>query len=128
MANLKPGDRVDVRVRECSIVGPYMDCDEIKTLEIVAKDHLGYYLYVPSYYHIKGKVIADQYQSKKLGINKKFVGEYIVYAQESVIYKVNYILDGQTCAKCAEFCRMASPNQEDGTMICWACRANPYWG
>jgi hypothetical protein len=30
--------------------------------------------------------------------------------------------DGCTCKKCKEFFEYAEPNQEDGTLICWACR------
>ena len=31
--------------------------------------------------------------------------------------------DGMDCAKCGNFYPYAEPNQEDGTMICYACRA-----
>jgi len=30
--------------------------------------------------------------------------------------------DGCFCKKCKEFFEYAEPNQEDGTLICWACR------
>ena len=30
--------------------------------------------------------------------------------------------EGCTCKKCKEFFEYAEPNQEDGTLICWACR------
>ena len=30
--------------------------------------------------------------------------------------------DGCNCKKCKEFFEYAEPNQEDGTLICWACR------
>lgn len=30
--------------------------------------------------------------------------------------------DGCTCKKCKTFYEYAEPNQEDGTLICWACR------
>lgn len=30
--------------------------------------------------------------------------------------------EGCTCKKCREFFEYAEPNQDDGTMICWACR------
>lgn len=30
--------------------------------------------------------------------------------------------DGCSCKKCKEFFEFAEPNQEDGTLICWACR------
>lgn len=30
--------------------------------------------------------------------------------------------DGCDCTKCKTFFEFAEPNQEDGTLICWACR------
>ena len=30
--------------------------------------------------------------------------------------------DGCNCKKCKEFYPQAEPNQDDGTLICWACR------
>lgn len=30
--------------------------------------------------------------------------------------------EGCSCKKCKEFFEYAEPNQEDGTLICWACR------
>ena len=35
-------------------------------------------------------------------------------------------LDGSTCKKCKDYCRMAQPNQEDGSFICFSCRNNPW--
>jgi len=29
---------------------------------------------------------------------------------------------GRTCKKCETFYEYAEPNQDDGTLICWACR------
>lgn len=126
MAKLKPGDRVDCRVKQATIVSPYKDYDEMRTFEIVAGDKHGYYLYVPSYIHIKNQVKADKYQCEHLGINKKFLGENIVYIQENLICRISSILDGMSCSKCGDFFQMAEPNQEDGTLICYACRFNPY--
>jgi hypothetical protein len=126
MAKLKPGDRVDCRVKQAAIVSPYKDYDEIKTFEIVAVDKHGYYLYVPSYYSLKTSVKADKSQCKHLGIDKKFLDENIVYIQENMIARINSILDGMVCSKCKDFFQMASPNQPDGTLICYACRFNPY--
>jgi hypothetical protein len=30
--------------------------------------------------------------------------------------------DGCTCVKCQQFFEFAEPNQDDGTLVCWACR------
>lgn len=32
--------------------------------------------------------------------------------------------DGCNCKKCKTYYEFAEPNQEDGTLICWACRNN----
>ena len=53
MAKIKPGDRIDCRVKEAEIVSPYQAYDKIITFEIVAVDAHGYYLYVPSYISLK---------------------------------------------------------------------------
>lgn len=126
MAKLKPGDRVDCRVKEATVVSPYKDYDEIKTFEIVAEDKYGYYIYVPPYYNIKGTSKADKYRCKQLRIDSKFLGVDILYIQENMIARIASVLDGMHCANCGEFHAMAGPNQENGTLICYSCRFNPY--
>ena len=128
MAKLKPGDRVACRVKSNVIVSPYNpDYDEVVTLDIVAKDKsTGYYLYVPCYRLLKGSVTVDKSLCKQYGIDHKFLGEQVILIQVSAIYKISSILDGCFCANCHEFFQMAEPNQEDGTLICWSCRQNPY--
>lgn len=34
--------------------------------------------------------------------------------------------DGMLCQKCKLFYEFAEPNQDDGSMICYSCRKNPY--
>lgn len=34
--------------------------------------------------------------------------------------------DGMLCTKCNSFYEFAEPNQEDGSLICYSCRNNPY--
>jgi hypothetical protein len=34
--------------------------------------------------------------------------------------------DGMLCKKCSVFFEFAEPNQEDGSLICYSCRNNPY--
>ena len=126
MTKLKPGDRVDCRVKASTIVSPYKSYDEIKTFEIVATDNHGFYLYVPHYYALKGTSIADQYQCKVLGIDKKFLNESIIYVRGNMIASVHETMDGLSCKICREFYQYASSNQSDGTLICYSCRQNPY--
>src|SRR5258706_13528155 len=126
MTKLKPGDRVDCRVKASTIVSPYKSYDEIKTFEIVAIDNHGYYLYVPHYYALKGTSIANKHQCKALGIDKKFLDEHIVYIQENMVAHVHDKMDGLSCKICREFFQYAASNQSDGTLICYSCRQNPY--
>ena len=34
--------------------------------------------------------------------------------------------DGMFCKRCQSFYQFAEPNQEDGTLLCYTCRSNPY--
>ena len=34
--------------------------------------------------------------------------------------------DGFFCKQCGEYYRMAEPNQQDGSLICYSCRTNLY--
>jgi len=34
--------------------------------------------------------------------------------------------DGLICQKCKDFFEFAEPNQEDGSLICYSCRKDPY--
>lgn len=127
MTKLNPGDRIDCRIRLNTIINSYNpDYDEVRTFEIVSKDKTGYYIFVPNYLMIKGSVEADKYLCQKLKIDKKFLNEQIIYIQEGMILKIKSILDGCICVKCKDFYYWAEPNQEDGTLICWSCKENPY--
>lgn len=126
MVRLKAGDRVDCRVKSNVIVSPYKEYDEVRTFEIVAVDKTGYYLFVPHYVILKNSTLADKYQCHNLGIDGRFLDEQIVYIQDNLIARISSKLDGMSCAICHEFHPMAESNQEDGTMICWSCRNNPY--
>lgn len=126
MTKLKPGDRVDCRVKASTIVSPYKSYDEIETFLVVAVDDDGCYLYVPHYYYLKGTFVADKYDCKTLDIDKKFDGENIVYILESLITGIHERPQGLVCVKCKEFYLYAEPNRGDGTLICFSCRRNPY--
>jgi hypothetical protein len=125
MTRLKPGDRIDVRIKSATIVAPYSNYDEIKTFEIVSTDEYGYFLYIPHYFYLKETVIAHKSRCQKFGIDKKFIDENIVYIMENMICHVHEHLDGMKCCKCNEFYHYASPNQENETLICWNCRQYP---
>jgi hypothetical protein len=123
MTKLKPGDRVNCKIKADSIVSPYAgDYDETRTFEIIGKDQYGYYLYVPIYMYLKDAAPIDQDACDFLQINEKYIGEQIVYIAESMICKITSKIDGCSCSRCKEFFHMAEPNQPDGSMICWQCR------
>jgi len=126
MTQLKPGDRINCRIKQGIIVSPYKDYDEMKTFEIVAVESHGYYLFVPSYYSLKGTRKLEKNQAVLLEIERRFVGEEITYIDGNLVHSINFILDGMKCCQCHEFFIMAEPNQEDGTLICYSCRFNPY--
>jgi hypothetical protein len=123
---LKPGDVVSCRVRSAAIVSPYRTYDEIISFVIVAVDEHGYYLFVPYYLLLKETMIADQYKCRALGIDKRYLDENIIYIQENLIAAITSEQDGMACRVCKEFFPYAEANQEDGTLICFSCRANPY--
>lgn len=127
MTKFKPGDRVDCCVKWNEIINPYSaDYEEIIPFEIIAADSSGYYLFVPCYRMIRKSVIVTSLLARREKINKKFIDEQTVYIQESLIFKINTVLDGLFCACCNDFFAMAAPNQEDGSLICFSCRSNPY--
>jgi hypothetical protein len=126
MAKLKPGDRVDCRVKNAIIVSPYKNYDEIKTFQIIAVDAYGYYLYVPEYYALKNTLRISSRLSKELNIDLKFLNEQFVYISSDLVAQIRSIFDSVMCAHCKEFFPMAEPNQEDGTLICYNCRLDPY--
>jgi hypothetical protein len=124
MVSLKPGDRVDVRIRDNVIVKPIEKYDKIKSLEIVSADSFGYYLFVPHYLYLNGSSVADAHRCKKMSINLRFVDEQIIYIVEALIAK-SEPQDGMCCGHCQDHVLMAAANQPDGkTFICWACRNN----
>lgn len=126
MVVLKPGDRINCRIKDGEIVGAYKEYDETKTFEIVAIGDYGFYLFVPAYYSIKQTVPIDNYRLKKMSIDARFLHEEMIHITENMVYQIVQKLDGMPCSICKEFFPMAEANQENGTLICYACRQNPY--
>ena len=127
MTKLKPGDRVNCRIKDNVIVSPYQgDHEETRTFEVIGKDPYGYYLFVPNYMFLKDSVMIDDDACAFLLIEDRFIGEQVIYINENMICKVSSQIDGCACTRCREFFHMAEPNQENGTLICWQCRNNPY--
>lgn len=127
MVILKPGDRVNCRLKGIEIVSANHDYDETKAFEIVAVGEYGYYLFVPVYYTVKDTVPIDKYRLNKLMIDDRFLGEDMVYIGEDMVYQVVQQLDGLNCSSCREFFPMAIANQEDDTLVCYTCRQDPMY-
>ena len=125
MGKLKPGDRISCKIRSGHVVNAYeSDWEEKRTFEIVAADNRGYYIYVPHYVYLKGGLKINEYNSKNYGIDKKFIGEVILYISENSVVDVETKADGLNCVNCKEFYPMAEC--EDFVFICWLCRNYPY--
>jgi hypothetical protein len=125
---LKAGDRVSCKLKQSVIVSPYDSYDDIRIFEIIGVDFNmeGYYLFVPSYIFLKNSAKIDNYNFKKLNINSKYIDEEYVFITEKLVCEVSFILKGASCKKCQIYSEYAEPNQDDGTLICYSCRANPY--
>jgi len=127
VSRLKPGDTIICHVRDLQIISPYAEYYDSFTFEILSSDNTGYFVYVPDYIVLKGTTKIDKNNIRALGINKKFIGCFVVYVPDSVIVCVKTILDGEVCKECNEFYHQAEPNQEDGSMICWNCKNYPHY-
>jgi hypothetical protein len=124
--SLKRGDKVEVHLKENEIVNRYRIFDEARVFEIVATDNEGYCLYVPHYLFVKETIVADITRCLRLEIDPKFLNENIVYVLEDFVISVKSILDGMSCKICQDFFAYAEGNQEDGSLICFSCRSNPW--
>jgi hypothetical protein len=126
MLKLKPGDRIECRIRAGIIRNSFDEYDDTKTFEIVATDNEGYYLYVPHYMCLNEGSKASEARCRSLGIDKAFIGENVTYVLASYICRVVSEIDGMKCSRCRDFFGMAASNQKDGTFMCKACKENPY--
>lgn len=140
--NPAPIDSVDYRVDDivvCKtknnrpILRMEKDFDEKISLKIVgvkiSKYSVPEYaLYIPDYE--TGRIKPDGKISKKtifdFNIEEKFLNDWVIMVRASQIFKHEFVADGISCGSCGDYFSMGGPNQEDGTMICYACRQNPW--
>ena len=127
MNKLKAGDKVCCRIRDNRIVLAYADYDTERSFEIIASDTRGYYIYIPEYFNIYGTIHISPKDIKLLNIKNKFLDCTMMYIVSTMIVKIQSILDGCFCCKCNEFYNYAKPNQDDKTLICFACRKYPIY-
>lgn len=125
MGKLKPGDRVLCKIKSGQVINAYADdWDDKAVFEIVSVDNRGYYIYIPHYMFIKGGLKVNEHNQKTHHIDKRFIGEIILYITENSIVNVESCADGLTCDKCKEFYPMAQTDKK--VFICWVCRNYPY--
>lgn len=127
MVRLKPGDRVEVRLKSNTIVSSHKEYDELQIFEIIATDDTGYYLYIPHHTYVVGEAVLDASKTRHLGVDWRFYDEKFFYISENMINGIKSEIDGMTCVRCKDFYKMAAANQPDGTLICWSCRKYPFW-
>lgn len=46
----------------------------------------------------------------------------VVWVPSEKVFITAVKYEGSTCTKCNDFARMAEPNQDDGTFMCYSCR------
>lgn len=105
MTRLKPGDRVNCRLKGGEIIIAYKEGDETKTFEIVALGDYGYYLFVPQYYSVKDTIPINAYRLKKMNIDPRFLNEEMIHINENMVCQIVQRLTG--CP--APYARSSSP-------------------
>lgn len=126
MSRLKQGDVIICKLKLGKLVNSYASFDDKRRFEIIGLDNQGYCLFSPSYYNMLDTCRITNFDCKNYCINAKFVGDDMLYIVDTQVFSVDTILDGMHCKRCKQFYQMARANQEDGTLICYSCKDNPY--
>lgn len=123
-----PGDKVVCRIKEGVIVNSYDDDWESEVIfEIICIYEDGYLIYIPTNFFLKDSLTLTKENFKKFNVDKKFIDSEVYYITDYRIVKLHTKIDGMCCAKCGEFSGYAAANREDGTFVCWSCKAYPYY-
>lgn len=127
------GDHVVCKLREGSIVARHERSEGKITLTIAGRIMLDentweYVAYVPEYEAsgIKSTFKIRPELAKRYGMHTKYVGEFGITLRKNNIIRISRRQDGMSCSNCDEFYDKAEANQEDGSLVCWSCRQNPY--
>jgi hypothetical protein len=132
--DLTYGDVVTCKIRGNTIVQVMADKSDIELqFEIIGYSFSdGFYiLHVPKYYDIRNSWKIEKEHLDDLFIKRRYLEKKAVAIKQDKIvrYQKNGShLDGMNCAKCKKFYHMAQANQQNGSLICWSCRDNPYRG
>jgi hypothetical protein len=127
------GDHVVCKIREGVILARHERCPDLITLTIVGRilleqDTWEYVAYVPEYeaLGVKSAFKIKPDLAKRYGMHPKYIGEFGISLRKNNIVRISHRPDGMCCINCEEFYDKAEPNQEDGTLVCYSCRQNPY--
>lgn len=97
------------------------------SLEIVAEIEDAYLAFVPVTANLRRGFIYDaKMQRRYPEVDQRFCDSHLIIITESDITRLVQRYDGVCCSQCDEFYAMAEGNQEDGTLICYLCRQNPW--
>lgn len=128
-----PGDHVVCKIKDGSIIARHERCEDRITLTIAGRIMLDentweYVAYVPEYEAagMKSTFRIRPELARRYGAHPKFIGELGISLRKNNIIKISHRADGMNCINCDEFYDKAEPNQEDGTLVCYSCRQNPY--
>lgn len=130
----KPGDMVQVRIKDKQILNLNSKEGNLISVKLLA---------IELRYSKEYLVLLDVYQSYNIDIEdwsdstgydvipdlSPYDKKDVCWVDQSLIstqMHINSSVDGCSCSKCNDFARMASPNQDDGTFICYGCRSNPW--
>lgn len=75
---------------------------------------------------LRGTTVHFSWLIREMSTNVDLVS--LLDAMESYVIDIRQHnkIDGMFCCKCGRFSAFAEANQEDGSMICYCCRQNPY--
>lgn len=134
---VSPGDFVKVYMDVCGMID---DCsDHAREFEVIAlcRRHNNYYEVLVSYGKEKlyssfvltedvFKCNDDYIILKKHPNTSKYIGNQVRWLNDDrIAVLISCGPDGCFCEVCKEFYNYAVANQDNGTLICWACRQNP---
>lgn len=128
MAACSPGDKVICPIKDGKIVSVYeMNYDSKEIFEVICIYQEGYLIYIPEIFSIQDTIYIDINNYKYYGLETKYINSEICWISDYKISDIHSKLDGMRCRKCNDFFPMASSNKDDGTFLCWNCKAYPIY-
>lgn len=130
----KVSDEVVCKIKDNKVVPANASIyDETIILEVLAVDEGddegdddGFMLFVPQKHCLQGAVTLTNKVINENDIQPRFLESNAVYVLRNCVVRLHHRRDGMACNNCKEFFHLAESNQEDGTLVCYLCRQNPY--